>query len=356
MAAAPTGPITRNCPMCGFTRTYPSLAQANQYFGRHSCDTQLRLAAITRARAQREAGGRRRDCQHPGHPHQHGTLLAYQKDECRCPECRAANAAATRVRNRDLTYGRWNPLADANLVRAHLQRLRDAGLGVPRIAALADVSERWLRRIMNGHDGQLPAHVRADTARRILAVDAKHHHLAPNRKTDGTGTRRRLQALVALGWPPAWIAERLGRDRGNFRVTLLSGDEVTARTASDVAALYDQLWKTRPQPQNPRGERAIADALAMAAQHQWLTPLAWDDIDTDPEPPTPPSDALDDIDEIAIELALSGRSIRLSQLPPAEQDEVVRRLTENGKSVRDIAEQLGTSTRTVSRRRRTSAA
>ena len=39
MAAAPTGPITRNCPTCGFTRTYPSLAQANQYFVRHSCDT-----------------------------------------------------------------------------------------------------------------------------------------------------------------------------------------------------------------------------------------------------------------------------------------------------------------------------
>ncbi len=356
MAVAPTGPITRSCRTCGFTRTYPSLARANQYFVRHSCQTQLKLAAIARARAEREASGPRRDCQHPGHPHEHGTTLAYIKDECRCPACRAANAAATRVRNRDLTYGRWNPLADADLVRAHLERLRTAGLGVPRIAYLADVSERWLRRIMNGQNGQLQAHVRADTARRILAVDADQDNLAPNRKIDGTGTRRRLQSLVALGWPPAWIAQRLGRDRGNFRMTLLSGDEVTARTASDVAALYDQLWNTRPQPQNPRGERAIADALTMATQRQWLTPLAWDDIDTDPEPPTPPSEALDDIDEIAVELALSGRSIRLSQLPPAEQDEVVRRLTENGKSVRDIAEQLATSTRTVSRRRRISAA
>ena len=356
MAAGPTGPITRSCPTCGFTRTYRSQGYANKYFVRHSCDTQLRLAAIAKARAEREAGGRRRDCQHAGHPHEHGALIAYQKDECRCLQCRAANAAATRVRNRDLTYGRWSPLVDADLVRAHLEQLRDIGLGVPRIAYLADVSERWLRRIMNGHNGQLQAHVRADTARRILAVDAEHDNLAPNRKIDGTGTRRRLQALVALGWPPAWIAERLGRDRGNFRMTLLAGDEVTARTASDVATLYDELWNTRPEPRNPRGERAIADAQAMATQRQWLTPLAWDDIDTDPEPPTPPGDALDDIDEIAIELALSGRSVRLSQLPPAEQNEVVRRLTENGKSVRDIAEQLATSTRTVSRRRRISAA
>src|SRR4051794_33238320 len=355
MASAPPGPITRRCPRCGVTRTYRSPGFANKYFSRHSCATQLRQAAAARARAERAAGGQRRDCQHPGHPHEHGTLLAYQKDECRCPECRAANAAATRLRNRDLTYGRWSPLVDADLVRAHIARLRSTGLGVPRIAELAGVSERWLRHIIHGDKGQAQAHVRADPARRLLAVDAAQANLAPNRKIDGTGTRRRLQALVALGWPPAWIAQRLGRDRANFRQTLFT-DEVTARTAADVAALYDQLWNTRPRPETPRGERAIADALAMAAQRQWLTPLAWDHIDTDPEPPTPPGDALDDIDEIAIELALSGRSIRLSQLPPAEQDEVVRRLTERGKSVRDIAEQLATSTRTVSRRRRISAA
>jgi transposase-like protein/lambda repressor-like predicted transcriptional regulator len=355
VAPAPTGTITRSCPTCGFTRTYRSQAQAAHYFSRHSCATQQRLAAIARARAEREAGGRRRDCEHPGHPHEHGTLLAYQKDECRCLECRAANAAATRLRNRELTYGRWSPLVNADLVRAHIARLRSTGLGVPRIAELAGVSERWLRQIVHGDKGQLQAHVRADTARRLLAVDAERANLAPNRKIDGTGTRRRLQALVALGWPPAWIAERLGRDRANFRQALFT-DEVTARTAGDVAALYNQLWNTRPKPETPRGERAVADALAMAAQRQWLTPMAWDDIDTDPEPPTPPSDALDDIDEIAIELALGGHSIRLSQLPPTEQDEVVRRLTENGKSVRDIAEQLATSTRTVSRRRRISAA
>ena len=97
----------------------------------------------------------------------------------------------------------------------------------------------------------------------------------------------------------------------------------------------------------------------MAAQNGWLPPLAWDDIDTDPDPdpglPDQLSADVDDLDEIAIERAVIGDGIRLEQLTPAEQEEVVRRLTERGKSIRHIAGQLGTTKRTVSRRRRSAA-
>ena len=346
---------TRTCPDCGFTGAYRTEALAATYLARHSCDTHRRAEAAERARAARAAGGVRRDCQHPGHPHEHGTRTAYNKDECRCRPCMDANAAASRNRDRDLTYGRWNPYVDADLVRAHLAALRAAGLGRLQIAQLSGVSARWLGVIINGDHGRLQAHVRADTASRILAIQPDQANLAPNRKVDGTGTRRRLQALIALGWPQTWLADRLGRHHTNLRRALFT-DEVTARTAADVAQIYEQLWHTRPQPDTPRARRAVADALARAAKHHWLTPLAWDDIDHDPEPPTPTPGDSEHIDEIAVDLALSGHGIRLSQLTPAEQDEAVRLLTERGKSVRDIAEQLATSTRTVSRRRRISAA
>lgn len=60
----------------------------------------------------------------------------------------------------------------------------------------------------------------------------------------------------------------------------------------------------------------------------------------------------EEIDEIAIERAVSGRHrVRLHDLTPAEQDEAVRRLTERGKSIRDIAEHLATTERTIYRRR-----
>lgn len=346
---------TRTCPDCGFTGTYRTEPLAEAYLARHSCDKHRRNEAAARDRAARAAGGTRRECQHPDHPHEHGTRTAYKKDGCRCRPCMDANAQASRTRDRDLTYGRWNPYVDADVVRAHLELLRTAGLGRLQIAQLTGISARHLGYIINGVQGRRQEHVREHTASRILAIEPAPANLSPNRKVDGTGTRRRLQALVALGWPPAWLAERLGRDRTNLRRALFT-DEVTARTAADVAHLYEQLWNTRPQADTPRARRAIADALAKAAQHHWLTPLAWDDIDHDPEPPTPTPDDSEDIDEIAVDLVLAGHGIRLSQLTPAEQDEAVRLLTERGKSVRDIAEQLATSTRTVSRRRRISAA
>lgn len=346
--------VTRTCPACGFTGTYRSQALAATFLTRHSCAKQRRRVAAARARAEHAAGGPRHDCRCPGHPHRHGTRPAYVKDRCRCLACRAANAAASRGRDRDLTYGRWAPYVDAERIRDHVAVLREAGIGRLQVAHLAGVNASHLGVILNGRDGYLQQQVRPDTAARILAVQPTPTNRAPNRQVDGTGTRRRLQALVALGWPQSWLADQLHRHPTNLRRAVHS-DQVTARTAADVAELYEQLWDTRPPKDTPHQRRAVANALSVAARHHWPTPLAWDDIDHDPEPPTPPGAAVD-IDEIAIELALTGRSVRLKQLTPAEQDEAVRLLTERGKSVRDIAEHLTTSTRTVSRRRRISAA
>ncbi|MCW2676750.1 MAG: hypothetical protein JWR70_1790, partial [Modestobacter sp.] len=120
------------------------------------------------------------------------------------------------------------------------------------------------------------------------------------------------------------------------------------------AALYERLSYTSP----PRGrceQRAPADtARAHAVAQGWLPPLAWDNIDTDlrPQPAvaTPPSQ---DVDEIAIERAVAGDGIAYQDLTPAEQEQVIHRLTERGRSIRDIAAQLATTKRTVSRRRAT---
>ena len=128
---------------------------------------------------------------------------------------------------------------------------------------------------------------------------------------------------------------------------------LTARTAQEVATLYERLWNTRP-PQTTVEQRAAADAArAHAAARGWLPPLAWDNIDTDPTPPpaTAGASQRNDMDEIAVERALVGDHVTYDDLTTVEQQEVIRRLTARGTSIRDIAAQLGTTKRTVSRRR-----
>ena len=46
---------------------------------------------------------------------------------------------------------------------------------------------------------------------------------------------------------------------------------------------------------------------------------------------------MDDLHEIAMERTLAGDGVRLEHLTLAEQHEGVRRLSERGKSIRDIA-------------------
>lgn len=354
--------VTRSCPVCGYTGSYPSQAMADARHRRHSCAKQQHVGQVARRRAARAEQRRERPCRHPHARHTHGSRAAYVRDQCRCPACTAANTAASRTVYRQRAYGRWQPYLDATPVRGHLQALRQTGIGVDRIAALAGTSVSHIRELADpGRPGRPPIRrVRPETAQRILAVTATDATRAPRSHLAATGSRRRLQALVALGWPLPHLADELGRSPSNLSRSMTAGS-VTAATAQQVRDLYHRLTRLSP-PQTTAAQRTAAHAArAHAHQHGWRPPLGWDDIDTDPntdtdtrrpgEQPADPDDP-DDIDEIAVERAVAGDGIHLTQLTPAEQTEAVRRLTAHGASLRDIAAQLATTTRTVSRRRR----
>jgi hypothetical protein len=344
---------TRTCPACGYSRAYTSDALADVHHARHSCAKHRRAVERTRRRVQRAQVRVRRDCTHPRARHVHGTRAAYVKDRCRCTDCTAANTAAGRAVHRAQTFGRWRPFVDAAPMREHIRALRAAGIGVEQIAMLAGISTSHVRELAGtGRDGNPGIQrVRPETAHRVLRIRIDQANRAPRSHVVATGTRRRLQALIAVGWPHDELAAGLGRSSAGLRRSMLS-DSVTAQTAQDVRALYEQLWNLCP-PQSTDDQRAAADAArTFAAERGWLPPLAWDDIDTDPDPRHHARHAeTDDLDEIAIERALAGDGVRLEHLTSAEQDEVVRRLTERGKSIRDIAQQLATTKRTISRRR-----
>src|SRR4051794_36009730 len=285
-------------------------------------------------------------------PHRHGTRAAYVKDRCRCPDCPAANPAASRTRYRQQAIGRWQPFTDAGAVRDHLIALRAAGIGVERIAQLTGLSLSHIRDLASTRPGASATtrKVRRATADRILAIPVGSATRAPRSRVPALGTRRRLQALARLGWPLDLLADQLKRRPTSLRRSM-DGNTVTADTARS-AVLYARLEATGP-PEITAVQRAASDAMRReAAQRGWPSPLRWDDIDADPAPSTTPPATTDlDIDDIAIERALAGDGITYDQLTPAEQQAVVARLTCRGRSIRDIAAQLHTTKRTVSRRR-----
>lgn len=345
--------VTRTCPRCGYRRSYASDAQAEANHRRHSCARHLRRAHALQRQADRAAGNGKRECRHRGQPHPHGQRVTYVKDRCRCPECTAANASSWRAAARAQTLGRPSPYVDVVPVREHIAILRRAGIGYDQIARLAHTSTTHIREI-NGavqrSGGRPPIRrIRSRLAQRILDIAPVPANRAANNRIDATGARRRLQALVALGYPVPDLARQLRRSPATVR-RLLTARTITAHMARCIDTLYEQL-SNAPPPLDSAAHRA---ARQLAANHGWRPPLAWDDIDHDGRPTaTPNRRDPHDLDEIAVERAVAGDGMRLQDLTPAEQTEAVRRLTERGQSIRDIADQLATSTGTVSRRRRT---
>lgn len=297
----------------------------------------------------------KRNCAHRGQPHRHGTRVAYVKDRCRCPACTAANTAASRAAVRNRALGVPSRYVDVAEVRSHLQSLRAAGIGYQQIARLAGTSVTHLREISHTvvrSAGRPPIQrIRREFAATLLGIAPVAANRAPQSQLDATGTRRRLQALIAAGWSVSELAGQLGRTHTNLRRTMNSRT-VTARTAARVDDLYRQLSASAVPVVTDAQREAAAAARALAARHGWLPALAWDDIDTDPEPNAPHSRRdPDEIDPIAVDRAVAGDAIRLEGLTAAEQAEVVRRLTQRGRSIREIAEQLATTERTIVRRR-----
>lgn len=266
---------------------------------------------------------------------------------------------------------------------ALLTDLLAQGWSVTHLAHDLRRSPRSLTRTLHAQ------HVDEATHRAVRALHTRLHLLAPaqiaatqrlvaaarspHRLTDATGTRRRLQALLRLGWSVDRLAGDLGRTSRRLERTLTC-QQVTVATAQRVSDVYETLSSRPPAEDNP-AQRASADASReRAISAGWLAPLAWDDIDNDPDPgPGPPgspcsgalnatpgtcrlsatpapTDDIDDVDEVAVERAMAG-ALPVFDLNAAEVDEVVRRLTGRGHSLREIAQQLRTTSRTVSRRR-----
>ncbi|WP_448812078.1 hypothetical protein [Agromyces bauzanensis] len=285
------------------------------------------------------------------HKHAESTSC-YKAHGCRCDSCTTHNTAKAAERERAKLYGRFDDgLVEAGPVREHMAALAEFGLGYKRIAGLAGASVTTVRILIHGRQdgtrrGEIPKRVSRETARRILRVKPEVGLLADGALITARGAHRRIQALVTRGWSQAKLAARLGMTRPNFGA-MMQREQVTAATHRAIAALFEQLWDVEPPRRSHEDRIAYARTIKYAAVRRWLPPMAWDDIDTDPEPPV--IDEGDFIDEIAIDLALSGEHVRLSS---AERRTAVSRAHAMKWSDNLTARTIGCVPETVARIRR----
>lgn len=239
-------------------------------------------------------------------------LTGYKIHGCGCDGCLAANRDYNNRYDRLHAYGRWRPLVDAGPAREHIQALRDARMGVARIAELAGVGYGTVNRLMWGTGGRPPTQrIRPHIEKAILRVRVDLDLLADDRAIDATGTQRRAQALAVRGWSLVAQAERIGWEARNYASMLRQG-QVYARTARAVRDLYDELWDQQPAP-----DWTVDRTRRWAASKGWVGPGAWDDdtIDDPAAEPNVAGDGVPSIDVIGAQEALTNLTRRVPLAP-----------------------------------------
>lgn len=145
---------------------------------------------------------------------------------------------------------------------------------------------RWLAEA-DAHDGAWPTpamdrswletrDARAHRNARLASYRARRYLNGGDvLQVDGTGTRRRLRALQAIGWP-GWAITLHGpwTAAENIHQLCRRRQRVTRDTHDAVCAIFDLLSMT-PGPSDNTRRRAARDG--------WAPPLAWDDDIDDPK-------------------------------------------------------------------------
>lgn len=204
----------------------------------------------------------------------HDTLTCYTKYQCRRPKCVQRYNTWGRDRECAITDGTWQPLLDAEPVRQHLLGLHAAGITIHRVAAITGITFQNVRSFtQHGYGNTAPRRRRVtpQVAAKILAVNLIDH--TPG-NVNSTGSRRRLQALVAIGWPSIYVARHAGIDPAN-RNAIVARPTIRATTAQKFAAAYDEMRHQKP---GRRGVRpvSIKRAKQQAAANRWPPPTYWD--------------------------------------------------------------------------------
>jgi hypothetical protein len=222
---------------------------------------------------------------------------------------------------------------DATAARQHIQILRANGWSLRSIAAQARLSDTVVGKIAAGQPRCLPA-----LADLILAIDPRqlpqHSYRGSDPLVPHTGTFRRIQALLAIGWSHSHIEAHTGIATGPLMAK--ARPRVRRSTHDLMAACYRDL-ATHPGPS--------AIARARAAARGYVSPAGWNDIDRDPHPdlgePNDDRPNHDQVDHVVVDRILAGDRLTTTR---AEKEAVVAAWTARGRTLKDLERHTGWKT------------
>lgn len=206
-------------------------------------------------------------------PPHHNTITCYTDYRCRLPECVERYREWDRARYRANANGEPGRYIDAEPVRQHLLKLYDADITIHAVAQATGLTYLAVRSFTHHEYGNR----RGRRQRCTPATAAKILAVTPDNITSGlidsNGTVRRLQALVAKGFPLERIAPHAGLSVNNMSA-LLQRKSVLASTARRVAEAYELLRNQRPA-RHGVDKRNITRAKKRAAANRWPDTAYW---------------------------------------------------------------------------------
>jgi hypothetical protein len=207
-------------------------------------------------------------------PH-HRNLTCYTDYQCRLPECVERFNTWQRNRARAVAAGTWQPFIDATPVREHLLKLYAAGFTIQRVSDRTGIDWNTVRLYTQPAVKQGRGMIRQTTVEvqaKILAIPVEP--VLPGR-VDPTGTRRRIQALSAIGWPLKELGPHIGIQPDHVRRVLTRTQQVYGATAQATIEAYERLRRSKPRRYGV-SDIGVGRALRNAKQHKWAPPKYWD--------------------------------------------------------------------------------
>ena len=207
-------------------------------------------------------------------PPTHTNSTCVKWHDCHRPDCRERYNSRRRAIKAGLTQPRT--LIDAEPIRQHILELQDLGLTPTRIARLAGMSHTNICDFLHASPGQgrgRKRQVTPEIAAKILAVQP----------LTTTGTMRRIQALVAAGWPIRQIAAHADVSV-RWIVNLHPGVTVNLVTAKKIAAAYEELRHLNAEKHGVWPGH-VKRSKRRAKDNRWPPPTYWADRTDDMDDP-----------------------------------------------------------------------